>query len=87
MEEAVPMTTLQIELPDNQAASLKAIAAAHGMTLSAWLGKLAEEATEPAARKPLKSGRGMFAKYGPAPTAEEIDENRQEMFRNFAQDE
>ncbi len=81
------MTTLQIELPDNQAASLKAIAAARGLTLSAWLGTLAEEATGQAARKPLKSGRGMFAKYGPAPTAEEIDANRREMFRNFAQDE
>lgn len=81
------MTTLQIELPDKQAASLKAIAAARGLTLSAWLGKLADEATEPAVRKPLKSGRGMFAKYGPAPSAEEIDANRQEIFRDFAQDE
>ena len=80
------MTTLQIDLPDHQAASLQAIAASHGLTLSAWLGKLAEEAAVPAVRKPLKSGRGMFAKYGPAPSAEEIDANRQEMFRNFAQD-
>ena len=30
--------------------------------------------------------QGMLAKYGPAPSAEEIDENRREMFRNFAQD-
>ena len=81
------MTKLQIELPDNQAASLEVIAAAHGLTFSAWLGKRAEETTEQAARKPLKSGRGMFAKYGPAPSAEEIDVNRQELFRNFAQDE
>jgi hypothetical protein len=80
------MTTLQIELPDDQAACLKAIAAAHGMTLSAWLGKLAEEAGTVTVRKPLKSGRGMFAMYGPAPSAEEIDANRHEMFRNFAQD-
>jgi hypothetical protein len=28
----------------------------------------------------------MFAKYGPAPSAEEIDANRAEMFRNFALD-
>jgi hypothetical protein len=28
----------------------------------------------------------MWAKYSPAPSAEEIDENRREMFRNFAQD-
>jgi hypothetical protein len=28
----------------------------------------------------------MLAKYGPAPSAEEIDENRREMFRSFAKD-
>jgi hypothetical protein len=73
-----------IEIPDNQAAALKAKAAAQGLTLKAWLGKLAEE--QPAAHRPLKTGRGMLAKYGPAPSAEEIDENRRDMFRAFAQD-
>ena len=77
---------MHIEIPDHQATALKAIAAAHGLTLNAWLGKLAEEATETPVRKPLKTGRGMFAKYGPAPSAEEIDDNRHEMFQNFAQD-
>jgi hypothetical protein len=28
----------------------------------------------------------MLAKYGPAPSAEEIDENRREMFRGLARD-
>jgi hypothetical protein len=28
----------------------------------------------------------MLAKYGPAPSAEQIDENRREMFRGFAKD-
>lgn len=73
-----------IELPDKQAAALKAKAAAQGLTLKDWLGKLAEEGEEP--HKPLKTGRGMWAKYGRAPSAEEIDENRREMFRNFAKD-
>ena len=74
-----------IEIPDAQAAALKARAAAQGLTLKAWLGKLAEES--PAApRKPLKTGRGMLAKYGPAPSAEEIDENRRDMFHSFAED-
>ena len=77
---------MHIEIPDHQATALKAIAAARGLTLNAWLGKLAEEATETPVRKPLKTGRGMFAKYGPAPSAEEIDDNRHEMFQNFAQD-
>jgi hypothetical protein len=37
----IPMTV--IELPDEQAAALKAKAAAVGLTLEAWLKKLAEE--------------------------------------------
>ncbi len=31
------------------------------------------------ARKPLKTGYGSWAKYGTAPSTEEIDENRREM--------
>src|ERR1039458_3683612 len=65
-----------IEITDDQAAVLKAKAAAQGLTLKAWLGKLAGESPAAAPRKPLKPGRGMFAKYGLAPSAEEIDENR-----------
>ncbi len=75
-----------IEIPDDQAAALKARAAAQGLTLEAWLGKLAEESSDAEPRKPLKTGRGMLAKYGPAPSAEEIDENRKDMFRGFAED-
>jgi hypothetical protein len=60
-----------IEIPDHQAA-------AQGLTLKAWLGKLAEESSASAPRKPLKTGRGMLAKYGPAPSADEIDENRRD---------
>ena len=69
-----------IELPDDQAAKLKAYAAAQGLGLKAWLEKVAEESTA-APRKPLKTGRGMLARYGPAPSAEDIDENRKDMFR------
>ena len=75
-----------IEIPDAQAAALKARAAAQGLTLEAWLGKLAEESTAASPRKPLKTGRGMLAKYGSAPSAEEIDENRLDMFRGFAEE-
>jgi hypothetical protein len=39
------MTTVHINLPDDQAAALQAKAAAHGMTLEDWISrKLAEEA-------------------------------------------
>jgi hypothetical protein len=61
-------------------------AAAQGLTLKAWLEKLATEPQVGSPSRPLKTGRGMLAKYGPAPSAEEIDENRREMFRNFAKD-
>jgi plasmid stability protein len=74
-----------IEIPDEQAAALRARAAEHGLSLEAWLRRLAEESSA-ALRKPLKTGRGMLAKYGRAPSAEEIDENRREMFRGFAED-
>ena len=79
--------TITIELSSEQAAALNAKAAAQGLTLQAWLQALAgkESATSQRA-KALKSGYGMLAKYGPAPSAEEIDENRKEMFRGFAED-
>ena len=42
-----------IELPDEQAAVLKAKAAAAGLTLEAWLQKLAEQ--KPPAEKPMQA--------------------------------
>ena len=42
-----------IELPDEQAAALKAKAAAEGLTLEAWLSQLA--GAEPSAEHPLKT--------------------------------
>ena len=55
----------RIELSDSHAAALKAKAASQGLTLKHWLRKLAEEPAD-GPRKPLKTGRGMLAKYGPA---------------------
>jgi hypothetical protein len=79
--------TIVIQIPDDQAAAPKARAAAHGLTLAAWFAKLAEQET-PAGPplKPCKTGRGTLAKYGPAPSAEQIDQNRKDMFRGFAQE-
>jgi len=75
-----------IEIPDEQAAALKAKAAAEGLSLEAWLKKLAQDVPS-STLKPKKSAYGLLAQYGPGPSAEEIDENRKEMFRNFAQDD
>src|SRR5437588_3473330 len=77
-----PMTL--IELPDEQAAALKAKAAAQGLSLEGWFKKLAEEETG-TQTKPLKSAYGLLAEYGPAPSAEEIDESRRDMFRGFGE--
>ncbi len=79
--------SVQIELSDQQAAVLQAKAAAQGLTLQDWFQKLAsQEPDSPPSTKPFVTGYGMLAKYGPAPSAEEIDENRREMFRGFAED-
>jgi len=72
-----------IEIPDEQAAVLKARAAAEGLSLEAWVASLADAA---ASRKP-KSAFGLLAQYGPGPSAEEIDENRREMFSGFGEGE
>jgi hypothetical protein len=45
--------TVKIEISDEQAAALKAKAAAAGLTLEAWLNKLANE--EPSAERPLQT--------------------------------
>ena len=79
--------SVSIEVSNEQLAALKAKAAAQGLTLQDWLKKLAAEEVEPGKPgQPFKSGYGMLAKYGPAPSAEEIDENRREMFGGFAKD-
>jgi hypothetical protein len=78
---------LTIELSSDQVAALKAKASAQGLTVEQWLRKLAENEVEPVApEKPFTSGYGMLSKYGPAPSSDEIDENRREMFQGFAKD-
>jgi plasmid stability protein len=80
---------LTIELPDELGAALKAKALAEGVSLDGFTRHVLEEAVKPAEGQPLKprkSGYGLLARYGPGPSEEEIDENRREMFRGFAQD-
>jgi hypothetical protein len=80
--------SISIELSDQQAAALRAKAAARGLTLSDLFDEIVRrEADAPASEEPFLTGYGMLAKYGPAPSAEEIDENRREMFQNFAKGE
>ena len=82
---------LNIELPDALGAVVKAQAQAEGVSPDQFVSRVLETTlsgninpSKPA--KPLETGYGMLAKYGTAPSAEEIDENRRDMFRNFAQE-
>ena len=82
---------LTIEIPDEIGAALKAQAQAQGVTAARYASRMIEKNLAPASKaegpdQPFETGYGMWAKYGPAPSIEDIDENRREMFQNFAQD-
>ncbi len=50
------MTTVTINLPDQQAAALEAKARAHGLTLEDWISrKLGDEEIEPPVRSPQEA--------------------------------
>jgi hypothetical protein len=83
--------TITLPLQPKEEAKLIAIAQAKGLSADALvhsaLEKILAEAPDVNLRKePTRSSRGILAKYGPAPSAEEIDQNRAEMFANFAAD-
>jgi hypothetical protein len=80
--------TITLPLEPQKQAKLIAVAESKGMTadelVSQAIDKIIAEAPEAAAHKePTLSLRGLLSKYGPAPSAEEIDQNRAEMFANF----
>jgi len=82
---------MMIELPEELGAALKAKANAHGVSADGYAREvlerdLAASLDAQSSGVPFKTGRGMFAKYGQAPSAEEIDANRADMFRNFGED-
>jgi hypothetical protein len=69
---------------------VKEQARAQGISPGRYVSRVLEEtlgsARAQAQSDPFETGYGMGAKYGPAPSAEEIDENRRDMFRNFAKE-
>jgi hypothetical protein len=80
--------TLTLPLEPQEEAKLVAAARARGVSMDALVREALErifaEAAQPApAKEPTRSLRGLLAKYGTAPSAEEIDRNRAEMFANF----
>jgi len=82
---------MTIQLPEELGAALKALANARGLSVDGYAREILERDLA-ASRQvessgtPFKTGRGMFAKYGRAPSDEEIDANRADMFRNFGED-
>jgi len=82
---------MTIQLPEELGAALKAEAQARGLSVEGYAREILERdlaASRQVASSdaPFKTGRGMFAKYGQAPSAEEIEANRADMFRNFGDD-
>jgi hypothetical protein len=79
---------LNIEISDALEPALKAKAREQGVSASGYIRQVVEQALGKDADykpKPKKSAFGLLAEYGPGPSAEEIDENRKEMFRGFAE--
>jgi hypothetical protein len=84
---------MTIEIPEKLEMALKMKANALGTSTAIYVREVLERELEPlletkAPVVPFKNSYGMLAKYGPAPTAEEIDENRKQMLKNtiFAKD-
>ena len=81
--------TLTIQLPDNLEAALRAQANAAGISEAGYICRVLERdlaASTAVPAPPFETGYGSFAKYGSAPSAEEIDANRADMFRHFGED-
>jgi len=87
-EEADPPMTIILPLQPQEEARLMAVAGARGISAAALVrealhGILADASVMNSAKEPARSLRGLLARYGPAPSSEEIDRNRAEMFANF----
>jgi len=82
---------MTIELPKELEAAVEEQAKAHGVSAASYVRELLERSLASSLNKkspdaPFKTGRGMFAKYGQAPSAEEIDANRTDMFSHFGEE-
>lgn len=79
---------ITLPLQPQEEARLIAAARAKGLSTDALVRQaldkiLAEAPGASPSKEPTHSLRGLLAKYGPAPSAEEINRNRAEMLSNF----
>jgi hypothetical protein len=81
--------TITLPLQPQEEARLVALAREKGVSpdelVREVIGKALGIGSE-GAGKAKKSAYGLLVQYGPGPSEEEIDENRREMFRGFAED-
>ena len=80
--------TITLPLEPQEEARVIALAQGKGLSMEALVRRaldklLAETFEQGVQREPSHSLRGRLAKHGPAPSAEEIDQNRAEMCANF----
>jgi hypothetical protein len=79
-----------LEIPEGLEAALKIQANARGVSPAGYVCEVLQRdlaaSLDATSGKPFKSGRGMLKVYGAAPSAEEIDANRSEMFQGFGED-
>jgi hypothetical protein len=81
--------TITLPLQPQEEARLIAVAQARGLSTHSLVREALDRILSEApgvghgVKDPTRSLRGLFAKYGPAPSAQEIDQNRAEMFANF----
>lgn len=82
---------LILPLTDSEEQKLLAKARAEGTTLEGIvrqaLDSLFRTAPDTKSQEPKKSSRGALKHLGQAPSGEDIDEVRREMFANFARDD
>jgi hypothetical protein len=86
--KGIQRMTITLPLDPQKEAKLRALAQEKGITAEDLVRDVVDhilsEAPGTSPRKePTRSLRGILAKYGPAPSADEIDQNRAEMFANF----
>ena len=81
---------MTIEVPEELEEVLKSQAQAAGLSPEQYVCGIIERSVNGIQEKeplpPFKTGFGMWKKYGPCPTDEEIAENRADMFRNLGED-
>ena len=80
-----------VELPEKLEAAIKIRANAEGVSPAGYVCDVVERSLAPTSQSqplsvPFKTGRGSLAKYGPAPSSEEIEANRADIFHNFGEE-